>query len=285
MIKKLFLGSIVAYLAIGCFLFALQELLLFPVLLFQLFGKTLVAPAPPDIRVETVTTTDGTKLEGWTTYSQERFPNPQYVALIFHGNGETIHFGNFLPFFGRQGVPAFSFDYRGYGNSEGWPSERKLTEDATEIWESIKRLTGVKDTQLIILGNSVGTGIATSLAKRIQTRALFLIAPYASLPEVISEHPVYSLFSWALRYRLPVAQDLEEVQSDYLVIAHGKQDEVIPFRHFQKVLTGARGGKIGKITPLSSETATHNNIYYSVEDQLNAALREVVLGTGAISSH
>lgn len=273
----------IAYLVIGGLLFAFQELLLFPVLLIQIFGKTLVAPAPPDVKVELVTTRDGTTLEGWTTYSQERFPNPRYVALIFHGNGETIHYGNFLPFFARQGVPAFSFDYRGYGNSEGWPSEKRLTDDASEIWESIKRLTGVKDSQLIILGNSVGTGIATSLAKQLQTRAIFLIAPYASLPEVISEHPIYSLFSWALRYRLPVAHDLEETKSDYVVVAHGKRDEVIPFSHFQKVLTGARAGKIGKIIPLSSETASHNNIYYSVEEHLNGALKEIVSGTGSES--
>jgi pimeloyl-ACP methyl ester carboxylesterase len=278
MFRKIFVGFVIVYFAVGCVLFLFQELILFPVLLVQLTGKTLVASPPPEVRVETVTTKDGATLEGWTTYSQERFPNPKYVALIFHGNGETIHLGNFLPFFTRQGVPAFSFDYRGYGNSEGWPSEEKLTNDAEEIWASIKAVTGINDTQLIILGNSVGTGIATSLAKKLHTRAVFLIAPYASLTQIIKEHPIYSLFSWALRYHLPVARDLEAVASDYLVVAHGEQDEVIPFRHMDMVLTGAQRGEIRKIIPLISSTASHNNIYYSVEEKLTTALKEVISG-------
>jgi fermentation-respiration switch protein FrsA (DUF1100 family) len=283
MLKKILIRFVIAYLSVGCFLYVLQELLLFPVLLVQFTGKTLVAPPPPEIRVETVTTKDGATLEGWTTFSQDRFPNPKFVGLIFHGNGETIHMGNFLPFFARQGVPAFSFDYRGYGNSEGWPSEERLTSDAEEIWNSIKSTTGTNDSQLIILGNSVGTGIATSLAKKLHTRAVILIAPYASLPQVIKEHPVYSLFSWALRYNLPVAKDLEDVVSDYLIVAHGEQDEVIPFSHLKTVLTGAQRGKIKKIIPLTSSTASHNNIYYSIEEKLNKALHEIISGKAPIS--
>lgn len=276
MLKKITFFALITYFTIGIGLFLLQDFLLFPVLLLQVAGRSFTAPPPPGVSSLTLTTNDGKSLEGWTTYSPERFPNPKFVAIVFHGNGETIHTGNFLPFFARKGVPAFSFDYRGYGNSTGWPSEQKLYTDASEIWKKVQETSGLPSSQLLILGNSLGTGVATSLARKVSPRALFLIAPYASLTEVINSDRIYSLFSWALRYELPVSEDLSHTSTDYLVVAHGEKDEVIPFRQFYTVTKAAHHTGIKKIIPLVSSSATHNDIYYKVESELDAALTEIV---------
>jgi uncharacterized protein len=274
--KWIVIRAFVAYLAIGATLFFFQEYVIFPPLLLQALGYSFVQEPPDVVSVVKVSTSDGAILEGWTTYSPERFPHPSHVAIIFHGNGETIHAGNFLPFFLQHGVPAYSFDYRGYGNSTGWPSEELLQSDARQIWEFIKKETGVPNTGLIVLGNSLGTGIAASLADDVSPKALFLLAAYTSMRDVVNYHPVYRWFSWALRYDLPTATHLAKLRASFLVLAHGEKDDVIPFYHLEGNINAARLGQTSSVIPLRSKIAGHNNLFYAVEQELNSEVEKIL---------
>jgi pimeloyl-ACP methyl ester carboxylesterase len=174
----------------------------------------------------------------------------------------------------QQGIPAYTFDYRGYGNSTGWPSEERLKSDSVAIWKHIQRETGVSPENAIVLGNSLGSGIASHLAKTIQPKALILIAPYASIPAVVRSRIVYRPFEWVLRYNLSVVDDLRALTRGEVIVAHGKADGVIPFDNFTQIVETLSHNREVKVTPLVSETAGHNEIYYAVEDELVSALKK-----------
>lgn len=274
--RKVVSLSFFGYLLCSIFLYFLQELLIFPVLTAQLFGVSFVQAPPPHISIAEVRTPDGETLQGWTTFNRATFPNPHHVGVIFHGNAETIHAGNFLPMFLDQGVPAYTFDYRGYGSSTGWPSEQRLKEDAVAIWNHIQSETGLAPDRAIILGNSLGTGIASHLARSITPKALILIAPYASIPHVVRGRIAYRPFQWLLRYNLSVLDDVASLRSGEIIIAHGKSDNVIPFENFSLLTEQLHRNKHVKVTPLVGETAGHDDIYYEVEGKLKEKLREAI---------
>jgi pimeloyl-ACP methyl ester carboxylesterase len=260
------------YPVLALVLWLTQELLLFPILAVELLTSEPIAPPQPGISSFMVPTPDGAELEVRTTFGSTPGLTSPYVAIIFHGNGETVGNANFLPFFAKHKIPAFTFDYRGYGNSTGWPSERKLLDDGEVIWHAVQAHTGVDPAHTIILGNSIGTGMASYLASRINPRVTVLLAAYATIPEIIRDSPGYSLFSWVLRYRLATTSYLATAKMNCLILAHGKLDSIIKFRHLELVSKSAQHPGIEKIVPLTSELASHNDVFYKVEPELDAAL-------------
>lgn len=254
-----------------------QDLLIFPLL-----GKRLLPTTPPLIPPDTinqitVTTPDGDSLDVWTTYGKNPELTAPYVGIIFHGNGETVASGNFLPFFARHRIPAFTFDYRGYGNSTGWISESKLLSDAELVWQEIHRRTGVPASQTIILGNSIGSAPATWLASKIKPHTLILLAGYISVPQIIADMPLYRPFTWLLRYKLSTVDYLNQVEARCVILAHGENDEIIKFRHMDALSRSVDKRKIQKLVLLADEKATHNNIYYRVEASLEQELESCLL--------
>ncbi len=275
--KKPIIARIVRFVALiypvlALVLWLAQELLLFPFLALELFTSESIAPPQPGITSYMVSTPDGAELEVRTTYQTTPGLTSPYVALIFHGNGETVANANFLPFFAKHRIPAFTFDYRGYGNSTGWPSEKKLLNDAEVVWRSVQARTSNDAAHTIILGNSIGAGMASYLASRINARVTVLLSAYASIPEIVHDSPVYSLFRWVLRYRLPTTTYLASAKMKCLILAHGKLDPIIKFRHLDLVAQSAEHPGIEKVTPLVSDVASHNDIFYKIEGELDAAL-------------
>lgn len=262
------------YLGIAVFLYFSQELFIFPVLLNQFFEKSDGVQHKPSLAYENerffVQSADGESIEVLTNLKKDE--NPKNVAIIFHGNGETIDTGNFLPFFRKQGIPAFTFDYRGYGRSSGWPSEEGLYLDAEAVWLEVQKRTGLAPKDLIILGNSIGTGPGSYLAKKLSPKALILIAAYSDFPSLIAGMPLYAPFRFILRYQLPVSNYLNTLKHTCVILAHGKRDSVIPFKHLENIKSQV--GVMGNLNILVSEEAGHNDIFDIVEDKLLIATQE-----------
>lgn len=271
LIKKALVTLLIAYLGIAAFLYSTQELFIFPMLRARLRpSQNPVIKPPSGIDEFFVRTEDGNDIHVWTTFKPG--DKPQNVAMIFHGNGETVSSQNFLPFFKNLGVPAFTFDYRGYGRSSGWPSEEAINSDAAAVWAEIQKRTGIDSKHLILLGNSIGSGPATFLAHKISPKALILIAAYSDFPTLVSGMPLYAPFRFILRYQLPVASYLKDLNVKCLIMAHGKQDEVIPLSHLETNLKNVKTDT--NLTVLESEDARHGDIFYKVEDRLNTATKK-----------
>lgn len=267
-----------AYLCLSFVLWQFQEYLLFPVLDWQRTHKTSPPIPPAGVESFFVTTPDGEKLNVWTTYRENSGLDSPYVGLIFHGNGETVTSKNYLPFFARHGIPAFTFDYRGYGESTGWPSEKNMERDAQTVWEAIQKRTGKNASQLVILGNSIGSGPASYLAATVSPRALILIAGFSSMPDVLMELLLYRPFLWVLRYQFNNIQQLSRLRSDCVVLAHGRKDTIIPFAHQARLEKALINSTVKEVIILNDPNASHNDIYYAIENPLNAAV-DKCLGT------
>ena len=272
--RKILLRLGVSYLLISLFLYCIQDLLLFPMLTRRLLGSEFTDQPPPGISRFSVDTKDGDQIEVWTTYGANSNLNRPYVGVIFHGNGETVAERNYLPFFARHNIPAFTFDYRGTGVSTGWPSESKILSDAELLWYEIEKRTGVSADHAIILGNSIGTGAASFLAERIQPRALIIIAGYASIQKLAASRYAYRPFLWLLRYQFSTEQYLSNLKTDCAILAHGGSDQVIGIEHIDMLSQRINPKNVKKSIILKEAEAGHNDIFYAASDRLDQALEQ-----------
>jgi fermentation-respiration switch protein FrsA (DUF1100 family) len=123
-------------------------------------------------------TADGVRLHGW--YVPGTRPE---ILLWFHGNAGNIshRLDNLRLLHDHVGVTVFLFDYRGFGRSEGQPSERGLYDDARAALQYLVMKHGVSCGDLIYFGRSLGSGVAVELATEASPRGLILETPFTSI--------------------------------------------------------------------------------------------------------
>jgi uncharacterized protein len=111
--------------------------------------------------------------------------HPKGVVLYFHGNAGSLRsWGAVAASFVGRGYDVLMPDYRGYGKSSGWiASEQMLHDDAAVAYQYL--LGRYPEDQIVVYGRSIGSGIATYLAKTHRPRMLILETPYFSLKEIV----------------------------------------------------------------------------------------------------
>lgn len=182
------------------------------------------------------------------------FPSKQGYGIIlyFHGNAGSLRsWGYIAEEFLPLGWDLFIIDYRGFGKSEGEPKEGKLHSDASEIYEYLR--IRFHDKEIVPYGRSIGTGIASKLAKEKNTSRLILETPYTSLPELAK---IYFPFipSFLLSYELKTFEYLKNYNGKVLVL-HGSLDEIIP------VEMGRKFQELGnKVYYVEIPNGRHNNL-------------------------
>lgn len=194
--------------------------------------RPLVPPDPAlglePRRVETVTT-DGVRLVGWVMADDHSAPNAPWM-LILHGNGENIsNTARTAHYRGLRalGLNLIAFDYRGYGESEGRPSEAGLYRDADAIWSFARDSLGVDRRQIILFGHSLGTAVAVDLACRVAPRAVVLEGAFTSLTDVGRRLYPFVPVRLLARNRFAAAEKIARVSSPKLFL-HARGDDVIP---------------------------------------------------------
>jgi uncharacterized protein len=185
------------------------------------------------------------------------FRQPASRGLVFflHGNaGNLATWTSNVAFYRQLGFDLFMLDYRGFGKSSGRiSSEAQLHADVRAAWERIAPDYAGKP--VVILGRSLGTGLATRLAADVKPDLLVLVSPYASLERLATEHfPMVP--GGLLKYPLHSDRLIGTVKSPIL-ITHGDSDEVIPFDH-ARTLLAASGGR-AELLPV--EGARHGDIH------------------------
>lgn len=177
-----------------------------------------------------IATPDGAHLVAW--YGKAAPGQP--TLLYFHGNAGALvnraeRFAKYLA--GGRGMLMLA--YRGYGGSSGRPSERANVADAMLAYEAL-RARGVAAEDIILYGESLGTGVATQLAAEKHVGGLILDAPYTSIVDVAER--IYPLLPsrWLMTDRYETMKCIQRVQAPVLVI-HGEVDDLIPVEMGRKV--------------------------------------------------
>ncbi len=224
-----------------------QDLQIFPGIWHPVLRMQNNAAARASVRTAFVRTPDNEKLEVWVVPPEVSSSGRNKVAILFHGNGESVDTAYPLQrWFAKRGYQTYSFDYRGYGNSTGWPSESGLYLDALSVWNFVKEDAFKKDPQaqepeILIVGVSIGTGIAAFLASEIQPEAMLLYSPYSSLPATLRDRPLLGYLAPFLLYELPTATFVSQLKQTCLFIVHGGADTIIDNRHSQLVADAYTG--------------------------------------------
>lgn len=217
-------------------------------------------------------------LEAWFHLALTPHPAAPRVALIFHGNGESVENNLYLlQLLSQQGFDAYVFDYRGYGRSSGVPEEGALYQDVDSFLQFVGARYPVEP-QYLYWGGSLGTGFASYAATRQEPAALVLLAPYSSLPEVVQAHPWYGLLYRFLWWNIPTAHYVRALSSSCLMVVHGDRDTVIPHDNSARIVAAYQGR--GEVTYLRFPEGDHFNILELAERQLLESIQRCISDAG-----
>ena len=224
-----------SYAIVCAVLFVFQDRLLY---LPNIAGRSLVAtPADIDLDYEDVhlETADGVELHGWLVHADDS----RGTVLFFHGNaGNISHRLDSIRVFNRIGLSVLIIDYRGYGQSQGRPSEEGLYRDAEAAWYALVRDRGESPDRVVLFGRSLGGAVAAWLAARTEPAALILESTFTSVPELGQQlYPVFPVRRLA-RMNYDTRAQLQEVTAPVLVV-HSPDDEIVPFSHAERLLEAA----------------------------------------------
>lgn len=174
------------------------------------------------------------------------------LAVYFHGNGESA--AHNLPFaadLAERGISVFLAEYRGYGGLPGAPTEDGLYADGEAALEVALAL-GVRPERLLLMGRSLGSGVATELAHRRPCALLVLISPFTSVV-ALGRALAGPLANLVIPDRYDNLDKIARVQCP-VVILHGSRDEVVPVAMGRKLAAAAPG-----ITYVEVPGAGHND--------------------------
>lgn len=180
-------------------------------------------------------TDDGLDLHGWWIPAEPE----RAVLLFFHGNAGNI--GDRLDsieIFHRLGLAVFIVDYRGYGSSEGSPSEKGTYLDGRAAWRYLTEQRGVDPSRIAVFGRSLGAAVATKLATKNAPRALILESAFTSVPDMAATlFPVLPV-----RHVVGMSYDnlkrIGKIRCPVLIV-HSRDDEIIPFEHGKRLFEAA----------------------------------------------
>jgi pimeloyl-ACP methyl ester carboxylesterase len=187
-------------------------------------------------RIQIATT--GATLEGWWVENGQA--TTQLVVLYFGGNGEDVlHTASTASAIDARAVVVVN--YRGYGGSTGEPGQRALYADGLAIYDyAIKR--GVPPERIVVMGRSLGSGVASMLAGARPVRAAVLITPFDSLASVAAGHYPFLPVRLLLRHPFPSMDWAQRATAPALILA-ADHDTVVPASHARKLFAAWAGEK------------------------------------------
>ena len=172
-----------------------------------------------------ITTEDGIRIHGWY------FPNEsaELVVILSHGNA-----GNISGRIGiaetllNSGAAVVMYDYRGYGQSEGKPTEAGLYMDIEAVVHHLKAEKGYSENDMVMYGRSLGGAVAAYAATQFNLRGLVLDSAFQNLRSMIRD--VYPFVPTALaRYRFPTDEYLMQLEGLPIMIMHSPTDEIVSY--------------------------------------------------------
>ena len=244
---------LIAYILLCIFMYCTQRRLLF------------FPPKPDALHYEWLTqnqiiqnweieTKDGNRLDGW----QQIDPHKKYSLLYFGWNGEETSY--FVENTDYTGANIISFNYRWYGRSTGIPSEKALFSDALLQYDHLVDNMNISPENIIIMGRSLGAGVATYLASERKVAKVILVTPYDSIESIAKESYPLLPVSFLLRNKFDSVA-YAAIRSNRLLSISAGKDTTIPNHHTENLLKYWNGSQKKIFIP----EATHEDILDRVE--------------------
>ena len=186
-------------------------------------------------------TSDGLRLHGWYLKAKDK---SRGTILQLHGNAENIssHVNSVL-WLTLEGYDVFTFDYRGYGRSEGSPTQDGVHRDAQAALETVLTLPDINKERLFVLGQSLGGAIAVyavaNSEHKNRVKALILDSAFSSYRDIAREKLARFLLTWPFQYPLSLlfsdyyspVKWIRTVHPLPVLIIQGDQDRIVPVHH------------------------------------------------------
>ncbi len=185
-------------------------------------------------------TADNKRIHLWYFPAKPGFP----TILYFHGN--AFHMGGRAPIYralAAKGFGMLAVSYRGYGKSEGSPTEQGLYIDARTAMGFLKD-KGIGPQQIMLYGESLGTGVATQMATEFPVGALILQSPYTAVEDRAAELYRFIPVRRLIKDKFRSIDKIGQVKSP-LLLFHGELDDTIPVAHGRAMLQAANEPKQG----------------------------------------
>jgi pimeloyl-ACP methyl ester carboxylesterase len=211
------------------------------------YPQPLVGPGPAarasrpveDLAFEAA---DGVRLRGWLIHRQARDQRGERAPLVIYygGNAEEVSWQA-----GEPWTPAWSLalvNYRGYGASEGKPSESDLCADALVVFDALARRQDVDATRIVLVGRSLGSGVATYVAAQRPVAGVILISPFDSMVELGRRHYPWLPVGTLLKHPFDSASRAPAIGVPLLAIAAAR-DSIIPPAHSKRLFEAWGGPK------------------------------------------
>ena len=247
---KYIISAISIYIFFGIFLYFFQRKII-----FNTSGK----PKEPiyyglnSVQEIKISTSDGLKLITW--YSKAKLNQP--TLLYFHGNSFDIGERSYrIERYIKRGWGVLLLAWRGYSGNKGKPTEKNLYVDAEAALMWIKKNTKVNKKDIVLYGESLGTGVAVEMGTRYSFKSIILEAPFTSICDIAQQR--YKIYP-AKYLTLDKFNNIEKINKilSPLLIISGKKDEVIPHSHSIKLFSKAKHPK----DSVFIDEAMHNNLY------------------------
>lgn len=212
---------------------------------------------------------DGLQLLSW--FMPPKNPDGK-IIVFYHGNaGHIGHRAIKSRYYIERGYGVFFLEYRGYGGNKGSPSEQGFYADARSAlkWLDGK---GYKTSQIIIYGESIGTGVAVQIASEIQPEYLILEAPFSSAVDVARRNYFFLPVDILMKDRFDNIDKISNVKSSLLIV-HGDEDRVIPIEFAKNLFERANHPK----EFVTINGGAHNDLYehhagHIIRDWLDAKI-------------
>jgi len=227
---------IFAYAGLGTMLFLFQSRLLY-------FPDRELSATPQDAGLPfeevLLTAADGVKIHAWFVPADAS----RGAVLFCHGNAGNISNRLYtLSFFRRLGMDTLIFDYRGYGRSEGSPSEAGTYLDAEAAWKYLTRRRQVPPERIVVFGRSLGGAVAARIARDHGPAALIVESAFTSIPDLAARmYPVFPV-RMLCRFSYNTLEYTKHARCATLVV-HSRDDEMIPYSHGRQIFEAANQPK------------------------------------------
>ncbi len=269
--RRVTLRVVLSLIAVSLFFLTIQDFLIFPGLYDSLLRGTKALP-PKNIDAISLRAADGQEVVVWRMRDVTR--KSKAVAVFFHGNAEHLpHNVSMQQWLLGMGIDSYAVEYRGYsGRGSGWPSEQGFYLDAESVVAYSLKEEKIDANHLVVIGRSIGTGVAAYTAQKFSAGTLVLISPYSSLTKLVSEMPVFGLLAPLLKYSFPSREYVAALQNTCVVDAHGRSDRTIPFEHSMTLKNSYHGSR--EYALIESLQAGHNDIMQYAQEPIKNGIEK-----------
>lgn len=192
-----------------------------------------------------INTEDGLKLHArWFQPPLEPDPGrrSRTVVLFFHGNaGNLSDRTELMVRIAALGVEILIVDYRGYGHSEGKPSEAGLYRDAQATWRFLTLEHGIPSENIVVFGNSLGGSVAIDLATHVEPAGLIVQSSFTSVPDMATRYYPF-IPRFVIRTKMDSLSKIPAIVCPKLFI-HSTGDEIVPYDMGKALFEAAQGPK------------------------------------------